>query len=542
MEKETRYLNKIIKPIFVSNNLDFDTITSFPINSGDPTRVKYECVCGTKTSRSAKMVKKKPLCDYCIPRKKTGAKAMSVNNFIELLQSKGYELTSSPSEVYENTKSLMTVTNIATGEKHKTSYNRFQSGHHKSMKEACKTRKLDTLEVKRRVEEAGFEWIEDTVYVDKSTPFDVICHCKNKFSVAIGNIHENRVGCNNYYRYNKKYPWNYIEGMADKNGCIIITSSDAYKGIETILNFRCSRDSLATKNVKSFLKSPWCIDCSFIIRETTNLQKYGAKNYLASEEGKKSIEKFWLENYGVSHNMKVAEIQKKAQQTCSKNHGVQCVLVKDGVRNAAINSVIQKYDNHTFLHTIEYKKVMQSKYGCDHNVQNAVLFSKMQKSSYKAKTYVFPSGKSILVHGYEPMCIDMLLKNGINEKDIVTSVKKVPKVIYWIKDKNESSRYFMDGYIKSEDKAIEVKSVYTYNCEKEKNEAKWIEASKVCKGGIDVYVFGRKGEFLARKSILNGQVVQDSYCLGGSLLYPLVQFIESYCKFLFLNIYIYLYI
>jgi len=140
MKKETRYLNKIIKPIFELNNLDFDTITSFPINSDDPTHVQYECVCGTKTSRSAKMVKKKPLCDYCIPRKKTGVKAIGVNKFIELLQSKGYELTPSPGEVYENTKSLMTVTNIATGEKHKSNYNRFQSGHHKSMKEACKTR------------------------------------------------------------------------------------------------------------------------------------------------------------------------------------------------------------------------------------------------------------------------------------------------------------------------------------------------------------------------------------------------------------------
>jgi hypothetical protein len=157
---------------------------------------------------------------------------------------------------------------------------------------------------------------------------------------------------------------------------------------------------------------------------------------------------------------------------------------------------------------------MNDKHGCNHAMQNPSILAKKLKSGYNPKNYEFPSGKIIQIYGYEGFCVDILLKKGVSESEIVTSVKRVPKIMYNIEGEPNGRRYFMDIYIPRKDRAIEVKSVYTYNCDKEKNQAKWIETSKVCKGGIDIYIFDEKGTFLARKRILDGKVIRDTYCIG----------------------------
>ena len=72
MKKDTKYLDTILKPIFGANYLDINKIKNYPISSRDTTKIEYECTCGNSVSRSAKMIKTKPLCDRCIPQKKRG--------------------------------------------------------------------------------------------------------------------------------------------------------------------------------------------------------------------------------------------------------------------------------------------------------------------------------------------------------------------------------------------------------------------------------------------------------------------------------------
>jgi hypothetical protein len=89
------------------------------------------------------------------------------------------------------------------------------------------------------------------------------------------------------------------------------------------------------------------------------------------------------------------------------------------------------------------------------------LISSITKNSYKKKEYIFPSGKTIKLQGYENFAIDTLLKNNILEEDIITlNDKEHPKIKYFIK--NKSYIYFPDIFIKSQNKIIEVKSIYTY--------------------------------------------------------------------------------
>ena len=78
----------------------------------------------------------------------------------------------------------------------------------------------------------------------------------------------------------------------------------------------------------------------------------------------------------------------------------------------------------------------------------------------KCKKYVLPSGKEIHVQGYETYALDELLHN-YTENEVVTKRSKVPLITYEYKGKLH--RYIPDILISSENKIIEVKSVWTYN-------------------------------------------------------------------------------
>ena len=85
----------------------------------------------------------------------------------------------------------------------------------------------------------------------------------------------------------------------------------------------------------------------------------------------------------------------------------------------------------------------------------------LRKDRIKAKTYVFPCGETRKVQGYEPHALDELVQQGYTAKDIVTDCNAVP-VVWWYDDDGKVHRYFVDIFIPSENRMIEVKSTYTY--------------------------------------------------------------------------------
>ena len=168
---------------------------------------------------------------------------------------------------------------------------------------------------------------------------------------------------------------------------------------------------------------------------------------------------------------------------------------------------LQKYNNKCFLASDAGKKLMLETHGAEHPMHVPKFFEKARKACFKAKIYTLPSGKNIRVYGYEWMLMDHLINDlSINEKDIIVKAKKVPDVRYISPDDNKTHRYFMDAYIKSKDIGIEVKSEWTFIKEREKNKAKWIAASKICKGGFHVYVFDKDGSILGGGEIENGEI------------------------------------
>jgi hypothetical protein len=72
-----------------------------------------------------------------------------------------------------------------------------------------------------------------------------------------------------------------------------------------------------------------------------------------------------------------------------------------------------------------------------------------------------PSGNSIKCQGYEPYALKELIYNQhIKENEIKTGVKNVP--VIWYNDLNSKKhRHYVDIFIPSQNKCIEVKSTWT---------------------------------------------------------------------------------
>jgi DNA repair protein RadC len=86
----------------------------------------------------------------------------------------------------------------------------------------------------------------------------------------------------------------------------------------------------------------------------------------------------------------------------------------------------------------------------------------MLKKSHEFKKYILPSGKIINYQGYENFALDELIINDeIDESDIITGCANVPKILY-IDENNKTRAHFVDIYIPSQNRLIEVKSTWTF--------------------------------------------------------------------------------
>ena len=176
----------------------------------------------------------------------------------------------------------------------------------------------------------------------------------------------------------------------------------------------------------------------------TNLKNLGVEYPSQSEEVKNKVKKTNLKNLGVEYPSQNVEIKNKIKETNLNKYGYECTLQNEEVKQKTINTNLLKY-------------------GVEYPIQNKEIMHKHVKSSYCKKEFIFPSGKIELVQGYEPFALnDLIINDKINESDIIVGVLNVPE-IWFYDENNEKHRYYVDIYIPSQNKCIEVKSLYTYN-------------------------------------------------------------------------------
>jgi len=177
-------------------------------------------------------------------------------------------------------------------------------------------------------------------------------------------------------------------------------------------------------------------------RKKTHIQNCGFTTNLKCPLTKEKIKATNLIKYGCEHNSQNEEIKNRKIQTCIKNFGVNFPTQSKIVIEKSIQTSLKNY-------------------GVEHPSQNAEYAEKHSKTSYNRKEYTFPSGKKISYQGFENYALNNLIINEkIDESDIITGCKNVPTI--WYNDENNKKhRHYVDIFIPSQNKCIEVKSTWT---------------------------------------------------------------------------------
>lgn len=207
----------------------------------------------------------------------------------------------------------------------------------------------------------------------------------------------------------------------------------------------------------------------------TSIEKYGTEHYLSNEEVKKKRNKTNLEKYGVECILACKPLMEEGMM---KRYGVNNPMKDEHIRNKVNNTNRERYGSEWITNTDYFKSkslnFYREKFGVEHNSQLPEVLEKRARKGYMWKDYVFPSGKTVKLQGYEDQAIDALLLQ-YEEKDIIVDNQEIEqeigKILYTSTD-GKIHRYMPDIYIKSTNTVIEVKSEWTFQQNKDINELK----------------------------------------------------------------------
>ena len=224
----------------------------------------------------------------------------------------------------------------------------------------------------------------------------------------------------------------------------------------------------------------------------TCMEKYGSEFVFQVAEIRAKGVQTWIVNYGFDHPMKSDDVKEKVKATTMANYGVENSMQSEIVKQKARATCLEHFGTEHYMQSEEYRRNCLEKYGTEHlmkseeikerGVQTCLrkygvkyptqcpeIYSKAQQSAFQSKEYIFPSGRETEVQGYEDIAIDNLLEI-YEEDDIQTWAENHLIITYYIDD--EKHVYYPDILIESENMIVEVKSTYTYEIAKERNELK----------------------------------------------------------------------
>jgi hypothetical protein len=227
----------------------------------------------------------------------------------------------------------------------------------------------------------------------------------------------------------------------------------------------------------------------------TNKERYGDEFTFRNEKVKEKIKKTLQENYGenVINPGQIPGMQDRVKETLYERYGVinpgltpqaiKARIERYGVENPFSSKEVQdkiketnleKYGNNCFLQSEigkqKTKNTCIEKYGVEHPMQNAEIFEKATK--HRSYEYLASNGKVYTLQGYEKYALEKLLLL-YHEDDIIHGTKNISnyhKFQYLFDGKTKN--YFPDFYIVSKNLIVEVKSIFSYIYEKEKNSLK----------------------------------------------------------------------
>lgn len=348
-----------------------------------------------------------------------------------------------------------------------------------------------------------------------------------------------------------KYNYEFLQKYSDENNIKLLKDySNEKVNRDTKIEAKCvteNCDEIVNKNFRYYIEhGVYCKLCSITVIKNkikkTNLEKYGVENVFKNEKVKEKIKQTNLEKYGVENPNQNKDIKEKIKITCLERYGVESPLKNDSIKEKIKLSCLERYgvnypqlnsdirdkskitnlkrygSIHVLQNTNIKEKVKQTclyrygvehhlkldyfknkskqtcleKYGVENPAQNSEIMDKMSKNAYKLKDYILPSGNTIKVQGYEHYAYDELLNiENIKEEDIVNGVLNVPEVWYYKDDIKK--RHYVDIYIPSQNRCIEVKSTWTAK-KKQDNIFLKQQASKELGYNYEIWIYNGKGE------------------------------------------------
>ena len=305
----------------------------------------------------------------------------------------------------------------------------------------------------------------------------------------------------------------YLECYCIENKIILINSySNTTR--DTKINGKCSTEKCNNLFIKSFRfmiqYGAFCKQCTKINKQInlkkTNQIKYGVNNPFQSDSIKEKIKNTNLEKYGVENPTYSKEIRQETIKKCLQKYGVEHTCQLDIVKQRRKESIIKKYGTEYPFQSEKYKEhfknVCLEKYGVENPQQIPEIAEKASKNSYRKKIYLFPSGKEITCQGYEPFALDKLIKeDNICEDDIITgfckAIKNVPNL--WYDDEQcKKHRHYVDIFIPSQNRCIEVKSTWTAEKKKDNIYLKQ-NAAKNLGYNYEIWIYNSKKQLVEIK-------------------------------------------
>jgi hypothetical protein len=208
--------------------------------------------------------------------------------------------------------------------------------------------------------------------------------------------------------------------------------------------------------------------------KNTNLQRYGFESALKNKDVRDKIKKTNLLKYGYEYPSQNPEIKEKVKQTCLERFGVEYPLQSEDVKNKG-------------------KQTSLKKYGYEHYQHNKIASENASKKAYKLKNFITPTGKEITCQGYEPFALNYIINFlNINEEHIITNRKEVPEIWYNGLDEKKH-RHYVDIFIPTENRCIEVKSTWTAEKKKDCIFLKQ-KAAKELGYKYEIWVYDEDGE------------------------------------------------
>jgi len=269
-------------------------------------------------------------------------------------------------------------------------------------------------------------------------------------------------------------------------------------GVEYIIQNKDSKDKMIKTNLEKY-GTECCLQNKEIKEKikNTNLKTYSVENIGQCFEFHEKMKNTNKEKYGVNYPLQNKEIYNKMETTCLEKYGVKNCLLNIDIKNKRKKTIKEKYGVEYPSQNQEIKnKTIETnikKFGYENPMQNPEIADKSSKNCFLSKSFIFPSGNEIKCQGYEPFALKELI-NTFDENDIITGCKNVPKI--WYNDEfGKKHRHYVDIFISSQNKCIEVKSLWTIK-KKNSNVFEKQKASKELGYKYEIWVYDCKGNKL----------------------------------------------